>query len=199
MSGGEGKTAIVTGGSRGLGRNTAIHLARRGVDVLFTYHSNLAEAQNLIREVEAMGRKAAGFQLDAGNISLFDGFVGQVRNMLRVWAGALQPSRHFSLWGGKRRNRSIDALLGEGAWSTRNHSQRGCPGGDRDRLQWRDGARQSRNQQAGCGHDGVGTRWHTGRYWADDCGAAVRRQPLGEWAAYRGLRRDVAVNVYIGA
>jgi len=65
------RTAIITGGSRGLGRNTAIHLARRGVDVLFTYRSNLAEAQNLIREVEAMGRKAVAFQLDAGNISLF--------------------------------------------------------------------------------------------------------------------------------
>jgi NAD(P)-dependent dehydrogenase (short-subunit alcohol dehydrogenase family) len=85
MSDGNDKTAIITGGSRGLGRNTAIHLARRGVDILFTYHSNLAEAQNLIREVEAMGRKAAAFQLDAGDISLFDGFVDQVRNKLRVW------------------------------------------------------------------------------------------------------------------
>src|SRR5271170_628694 len=85
MSNGNDKTAIITGGSRGLGRNTAINLARRGVDVFFTYHSNLAEAQNVIREVEAIGRKAAAFQLDAGNISLFDSFVGEVRNMLRVW------------------------------------------------------------------------------------------------------------------
>jgi NAD(P)-dependent dehydrogenase (short-subunit alcohol dehydrogenase family) len=79
------KTAIITGGSRGLGRNTALHLARRGVDALFTYHSNFTEAQNLAREVEAMGRKAAAFQLDAGNISLFDAFVDQVRDTLRVW------------------------------------------------------------------------------------------------------------------
>jgi NAD(P)-dependent dehydrogenase (short-subunit alcohol dehydrogenase family) len=85
MSDGNSKTAIITGGSRGLGRNTAIHLAQRGVDILFTYHSNLAEAQNLIREVEGMGRKAAASPLDAGNISLFDGFVEQVRDMLRVW------------------------------------------------------------------------------------------------------------------
>ena len=85
MSNGNYKTAIITGGSRGLGRNTAINLARRGVDILFTYHSKLAEAQNLVREVEAAGRKAAAFQLDAGNISLFDGFVEQVRGMLRVW------------------------------------------------------------------------------------------------------------------
>jgi NAD(P)-dependent dehydrogenase (short-subunit alcohol dehydrogenase family) len=85
MSNGNDKTVIITGGSRGLGRNTAINLARRGVDILFTYHSNLAEAQSLIREVETVGRKAAAFQLDAGNVSLFDGFVDQVRNMLRVW------------------------------------------------------------------------------------------------------------------
>jgi NAD(P)-dependent dehydrogenase (short-subunit alcohol dehydrogenase family) len=50
------KTAIITGGSRGLGRNTAVNLARRGVDVLFTYHSNAAEAQSLVREAEAVGR-----------------------------------------------------------------------------------------------------------------------------------------------
>ena len=85
MSNGNYKVAVITGGSRGLGRNTAIHLARRGVDILFTYHSKLAEAQNLVREVEAAGRKAAAFQLDAGNISLFDAFVEQVRGMLRVW------------------------------------------------------------------------------------------------------------------
>jgi NAD(P)-dependent dehydrogenase (short-subunit alcohol dehydrogenase family) len=86
MNTGNDKTAIITGGSRGLGRNTAIHLAQRGVDVLFTYHSNLAEAQSLIREVEATGRKAAAFQLDAGNVNSFDGFVDQVRNMLRMWS-----------------------------------------------------------------------------------------------------------------
>ncbi len=73
------KTAIITGGSRGLGRNTAIHLAERGVDILFTFQSNLVEAQSLIREVKATGRKAAAFQLDAGNISQFDGFIDEVR------------------------------------------------------------------------------------------------------------------------
>src|ERR1700730_4760069 len=79
------KTAIITGGSRGLGRNTAIQLARRGVDILFTYHSNASEAQSLVREAKAIGRKAAAFQLDAGNISSFDRFVDDVRNTLRTW------------------------------------------------------------------------------------------------------------------
>src|SRR5260370_12187135 len=85
MSNGNYKTAIVTGGSRGLGRNTAVNLARRGVDVIFTYHSNAAEAQSLVREAEAMGRKAAAFQLDTGNIKLFDGFVNDIRGTLRSW------------------------------------------------------------------------------------------------------------------
>jgi NAD(P)-dependent dehydrogenase (short-subunit alcohol dehydrogenase family) len=53
------KTAIITGGSRGLGRNTAINLARRGVDIVFTWRANEKESESLIREVEAMGRKAA--------------------------------------------------------------------------------------------------------------------------------------------
>ena len=54
-------------------------------DILFTYHSNAAEAQSLVREAEALGRKAAAFQLDAGNISLFDRFVDDARTTLRSW------------------------------------------------------------------------------------------------------------------
>jgi NAD(P)-dependent dehydrogenase (short-subunit alcohol dehydrogenase family) len=85
MNNGNRKTAIITGGSRGLGRNTAVNLARRGVDVIFTYHSNATEAESLLREVEAVGRKAASFQLDAGNISSFDRFVGDARTTLQSW------------------------------------------------------------------------------------------------------------------
>jgi len=66
------KTAIITGGSRGLGRNTAINLTERGVDVIFTYRANKQEADLLIRESEGKGRKAAGFQLDTGDIRAFD-------------------------------------------------------------------------------------------------------------------------------
>lgn len=58
------RVAIITGGSRGLGRNTALNLAGRGVNVIFTYRSNQKEADSLIHEVEAMERKAAGFRLD---------------------------------------------------------------------------------------------------------------------------------------
>lgn len=79
------RVAIITGGSRGLGRNTAVNLARRGVNVIITYRSNQKEAESLIREVEAMGRKAAGFRLDTGDIHAFDGFVADVGKMLRGW------------------------------------------------------------------------------------------------------------------
>jgi len=80
-----GKIAIVTGASRGLGRNTAVHLARRGVDLIFTYHSNQAEAESLIREAEALGKKAVAFRLDAGDTSAFDHFAGEVRGTLKDW------------------------------------------------------------------------------------------------------------------
>lgn len=79
------KIAVITGGSRGLGRNTAVNLIQRGVDVIFTYRANKEEADNLIREAEAAGRKAAAFQLDTGKVSAFDGFVAEVRKTLQNW------------------------------------------------------------------------------------------------------------------
>jgi NAD(P)-dependent dehydrogenase (short-subunit alcohol dehydrogenase family) len=80
------KIAIITGGSRGLGRNTAINLARRGIDLIFTYRSNQTEAESLTREIEAMGQKAAAFRLDTGDVDSFDGFVAEVRKALEAWA-----------------------------------------------------------------------------------------------------------------
>lgn len=79
------KVAIITGGSRGLGRNTALNLAQRGVDVIFTYHSNQTEAEILIREIEAIGRKAAAFRLDTGDVRSFDGCAAEVRKALQAW------------------------------------------------------------------------------------------------------------------
>ena len=79
------KTAIITGASRGMGHNTAVNLAKRGVDVIFTYHSNQTEAESLISEIEAIGRKAAASRLDTGDLRAFDGFVTDVRKMLQSW------------------------------------------------------------------------------------------------------------------
>ncbi|HEV8001473.1 MAG TPA: SDR family oxidoreductase [Planctomycetaceae bacterium] len=76
------KIAIVTGGSRGLGRNTVLSLARRGVDSIFTYNSNRAEADKVVGLVAEAKCKAVALQLDTGNIRTFDSFVKQVRQSL---------------------------------------------------------------------------------------------------------------------
>ncbi|MEF0939736.1 SDR family NAD(P)-dependent oxidoreductase [Rhizobium sp. BR 362] len=77
------KLAIITGGSRGLGRNTAVHLARRGVDVIVTYNANRAEAESAVAEIEALGQKAVALQLDAGDVASFDAFAAEVGQALR--------------------------------------------------------------------------------------------------------------------
>lgn len=79
------KIAIVTGGSRGLGRNTVVSLAKTGVDVIFTYNSNRAEADKVVAEIEALGRRAAALQLDAGAVPTFDAFGESVRSLLKGW------------------------------------------------------------------------------------------------------------------
>ena len=77
------KIAIVTGGSRGLGRNTVLNLAQRGVRSIFTYNSNRAEADSLVSEVSETGAKAIALQLDAGKITTFDPFVQSVAAALK--------------------------------------------------------------------------------------------------------------------
>lgn len=79
------RVAIITGASRGLGRNTAIHLIQRGVDIIFTYRANKQEAESLVHEAEKAGRKAAGCQLDTADVRAFDGFAAEVRKTLQQW------------------------------------------------------------------------------------------------------------------
>jgi NAD(P)-dependent dehydrogenase (short-subunit alcohol dehydrogenase family) len=81
----ENKVAIITGGSRGLGRNTATNLARRGVDVIFTYHAKQQDAETVVRDIEGMGRKTAAFQLNTGDTRAFDGFAADVQKTLEKW------------------------------------------------------------------------------------------------------------------
>ncbi|MEL6159997.1 MAG: SDR family oxidoreductase [Cyanobacteria bacterium J06627_32] len=80
------KIALVTGSSRGLGKNTALTLAQKGVDVIVTYHSREAEANEVVSEIKAMDRKAVALQLDSADTQTFDGFVLQVNQVLQdVW------------------------------------------------------------------------------------------------------------------
>lgn len=77
------KITLITGASRGLGRNTAIHVARQGGDVILTYRGKAGEAQAVVAEIEALGRKAVALQLDTGEASTFAAFVERVRAALR--------------------------------------------------------------------------------------------------------------------
>ena len=76
------KIAIVTGGSRGLGRSTVLSLARRGVSSIFTYNSNRAAADKVVAEAGEAGAKTVALQLDTGNVRAFDAFIGQARKAL---------------------------------------------------------------------------------------------------------------------
>jgi len=76
------KVALVTGGSRGLGRNMAISLAKRGIDIVLTYNTNQQAAEEVIAEIQALGQKGFAFQLDTSNIKSFDNFYNQVTRTL---------------------------------------------------------------------------------------------------------------------
>lgn len=76
------KLAVVTGACGGLGRNMAIALARKGVDLIGTYYSNKAEADGVAAAIEALGRKAAMFQLDTGRIAGFASFAANLKRAL---------------------------------------------------------------------------------------------------------------------
>ncbi len=77
------KTAIITGGSRGLGYDMAINLAKNGVDIIFSYHSNEEKANSVIQEIEALGQKATAFQFDANNFESVQNFINSVINYLQ--------------------------------------------------------------------------------------------------------------------
>lgn len=76
--------ALVTGGNRGLGKDMVLSLARRGVDVIFTFRGNQAEAADVVAHVEKLGRRAVALQLDVGVASTFGKFAAQVREELRT-------------------------------------------------------------------------------------------------------------------
>ena len=77
------KIAIVTGASRGLGRNTALSIARHGSDVLITYQSREDDAQAVVAEIEALGSRAVAVQLDVSDVAGFPLFAERVRAVLR--------------------------------------------------------------------------------------------------------------------
>ena len=80
------KIAIITGGSRGLGKSAALHLAKAGVGILLTYNSKKDEAQTVVSEIEKLGGKAVALQLDVSKSSTFVSFAEQAKKALQqIW------------------------------------------------------------------------------------------------------------------
>ncbi|KIS44210.1 SDR family NAD(P)-dependent oxidoreductase [Kosakonia radicincitans] len=75
--------SLVTGASRGLGRNTALSIARHGGDVIITYRNGKEAADAVAADIQSLGRKAMTLQLDVSNVSSFPGFVAAVRAALQ--------------------------------------------------------------------------------------------------------------------
>lgn len=76
------RIVLITGGSRGLGRNAALHLARAGADVVLTYRANEAEAKAAVAEIEHAGRRAVALKLDTGEVASFPAFIERLREIL---------------------------------------------------------------------------------------------------------------------
>lgn len=77
------KIALVTGGSRGLGKDMAINLAKKGIDVILTYVNNKDAADETVKAIEALGRQAAALRLDMTSIKAIDPFVQEVTATLQ--------------------------------------------------------------------------------------------------------------------
>jgi NAD(P)-dependent dehydrogenase (short-subunit alcohol dehydrogenase family) len=81
------KTVLVTGGSRGLGRHTALAAAHSGFDVVITYRSQREAAEAVSSQIEALGRTAAALSLDTSDVASFDDFATRLKHQLRAFGG----------------------------------------------------------------------------------------------------------------
>lgn len=81
------KIAVVTGGSRGLGRDMVLSLAKKGLNVIFTFNTNETEADKVISEVLKMGQKAIAYQLDVSKSDTFNAFISQLTDHLQEHEG----------------------------------------------------------------------------------------------------------------
>lgn len=82
------KIALITGGSRGLGKSMALAIAKKGIDVMLTYNTNKEAADNVVAEIESLGQKAVAFQLDTSDTKLFDNFIKQAASYLQAQTGS---------------------------------------------------------------------------------------------------------------
>jgi len=82
------KVVLITGGSRGLGKNMAIAIAKKGLDLVITHNTNKEAADKVVSEIESLGRKAVAFQLDTSKINGFENFVSQATSYLQEHRGS---------------------------------------------------------------------------------------------------------------
>jgi len=80
----QNKIALVTGGSRGLGKNASLRIAEKGIDVIVTYQSKKEEAENTVEEIKKLGVNAAALQLDVSDSHTFDNFIAEVKTTLKA-------------------------------------------------------------------------------------------------------------------
>lgn len=77
------KIVLVTGGSRGLGKNMALSLAGKGLGVIITYNSKKEEAENVVQQIKALGQKSVAIQLNTGQTDTFDTFIATLQSVLQ--------------------------------------------------------------------------------------------------------------------
>ena len=77
------KIAFITGGSRGLGKNMALSIAKKGIDVIITYNNKKEEALDVVAEIQRAGQKAAALQLNTGDVKSFDSFFEELAKVLK--------------------------------------------------------------------------------------------------------------------
>lgn len=79
------KIVLVTGGSRGLGKNMALSLAKKGLDIILTYNSKKDEADKVVSEIESLGQKAIALQLNVSEVTSFDAFFETLKSASKAY------------------------------------------------------------------------------------------------------------------
>ena len=81
------KIALVTGASRGLGKDMALSLAKKGIDVIVTYHTKKEEAEKVVSEIEGLGQKAVCLQFDVSDLKSYDNFLHDlITSLNETWS-----------------------------------------------------------------------------------------------------------------
>lgn len=78
------KIALITGGGRGLGKDMALSIAKKGIDVIVTYNSNRNAADDVVKQIQALGQKAITLMLNVADVASFDGFMSDLLKTLKA-------------------------------------------------------------------------------------------------------------------